>query len=70
MKYAVKIMNKQNMDTSDLELAKTEIEILKICQHPNIIGIHDVYENNDFFYISTSVYNYFSHGLLPGWRTL
>ena len=43
------------MSTVDIELAKTEIEILKICQHPNIIGIHDVYENKDFFYISMQI---------------
>ena len=33
-KVAVKVMNKNNMDSSDLELVRTEIEILKICQHP------------------------------------
>ena len=30
-KLAVKIMNKNNMDSPDLELVRTEIEILKIC---------------------------------------
>jgi serine/threonine protein kinase len=51
-KVAVKIMNKKDMTNQDLELVKTEIEILKICQHPNIIRLFDVFENLDFIYIS------------------
>ena len=50
-KVAVKIMNKNNMDSSDLELVRTEIEILKICQHPFIIKLYDVFENIDYIYI-------------------
>ena len=30
------------MTNQDLELVRTEIEILKICQHPNIIQLYDV----------------------------
>lgn len=51
-KVAVKIMNKKDMTTQDLELVKTEIEILKICQQPNIIRLYDVFENIDYIYIS------------------
>ena len=50
-KVAVKIMNKNNMDSSDLELVRTEIEILRICQHPYIIKLYDVFENIDYIYI-------------------
>ena len=50
-KFAVKIMNKNNMDSSDLELVRTEIEILKICQHPYIIKLYDIFENVDYIYI-------------------
>ena len=50
-KVAIKIMKKSNMDSSDLELARTEIEILKICQHPNIIRLYNVFENEDYMYI-------------------
>ena len=39
------------MDSSDLELVRTEIEILKICQHPNIIRLYNVFENADYLYI-------------------
>jgi len=39
------------MDHTDLELVRTEIEILKICQHPNIIKLYDIFENLDYIYI-------------------
>ena len=48
---AIKIMAKKNMDKSDLELAKVEIDILKIGQHPNIVKLYDVYENENYIYI-------------------
>jgi len=51
-KVAVKIMSKKEMSVQDLELMQTEIEILKVCQHPNIIRLYDVFENVDFIYIS------------------
>ena len=50
-KVAIKIMSKKEMKTEDLELVRSEIEILKICQHPNIIQLYDVFENIDYFYI-------------------
>jgi hypothetical protein len=45
-------MNKIDMSMQDLSLVKTEIEILKICQQPNIIRLYDVFENIEFIYIS------------------
>ena len=50
-KVAIKIMNKENMDSADLELVRTEIEILKICQHPYIIRLYDILENAQHIYI-------------------
>ena len=50
-KYALKIQSKKDMDTNDLELVRAEIEILKICQHPNIIKLYDIFENSEYFYI-------------------
>ncbi len=50
-KYAIKLLSKKNMNSSDLELVRTEIEILKICQHPNIIKLYNIFENSDYFYI-------------------
>ena len=51
MPVAVKIMAKKDMDNSDLELAKDEIDILKISQHPNIVKIYDVFDTIDYIYI-------------------
>ena len=48
---AIKIMAKKNMKKQDLELAKTEIDILKICKHPNIIKLYDTFDNSDYIYI-------------------
>lgn len=51
-KVAIKTINKNNMSLEDQGLVKTEIEILKVCQHPYIIKLYDVYENVDNIYIS------------------
>ena len=48
---AIKIMAKKSMDKSDMELAKVEIDILKVAQHPNIIKLYDVFENENYIYI-------------------
>lgn len=45
MKVAIKIMSKKEMTVSDVELQRREIEILKMCQHPFIIRLLDVFEN-------------------------
>ena len=50
-KVAVKIMKKKQMTLQDIELQKREIEILKICQHPSIIRLLDIFENQDYIYI-------------------
>ena len=48
---AVKIVKKKELSLKDLELLKREIEVLKVCQHPNIFRFHDVFENSDYIYI-------------------
>ena len=48
---AIKIINKAKLSAEDLGLAKREIEILKLCQHPNIIRLLDTFENPDYIYI-------------------
>jgi len=45
------MLKKANMKVSDLELVKREIEVLKLCQHPNIIRLLDVFENHEYLYI-------------------
>ena len=48
---AIKIVKKKDMSAKDNLLLKREIEVLKICQHPNIIKIYDLFENSDYIYI-------------------
>ena len=50
-KVAVKVMSKKEMTMQDLELQRREIEILKMCQHPHIIRLLDLFENQDYIYI-------------------
>ena len=50
-KVAVKVMSKKEMTASDVELQRREIEILKMCQHPHIIRLLDIFENTDYIYI-------------------
>ena len=58
---AIKIISKKNMNITDLEMAITEINILKICHHPYIIKLYDVFETNDEIYI---IMEYFENNLL------
>lgn len=44
-KVAIKVMSKKEMTVQDVELQRREIEILKMCQHPNIIRLLDIFEN-------------------------
>ena len=50
-KAAINIINKKDMKAKDKELITTEIEILKICQHPNIIRLYDIFENLEYIFI-------------------
>lgn len=49
---AIKILSKRQMQPNDLELIRTEIEILKICQHPYIVTLYNVFENFEYVYLS------------------
>ena len=50
-KVAIKCIKKKAMKLKELELQKREIEVLKLCQHPNIIRLLDVFENPEVIYI-------------------
>lgn len=52
---AVKIVKKKELTIKDLELLKREIDVLKVCQHPNIINFFDVFDNQDYIYIVMEV---------------
>ena len=51
-KVAIKIIKKEAMSLKDQELVKSEIDIMKICKHPNIVRLLDHFENNEFIFIA------------------
>lgn len=48
---AIKMVSKTEMSPEDLELQRNEIEILKVCQHPSIIRLLDIFENETDIYL-------------------
>ena len=50
-RVAIKIIKKMDLTGEDMGLIRREIEILKLCQHPNIILLHDIFENTEYIYI-------------------
>ena len=51
---AINILKKENIKTvKDNESVRLEIDILKLCHHPNILRILDHFENYDYIYIVT-----------------
>lgn len=72
---AIKVIKKKDMKTKELELQKREIEVLKLCQHPNIIRLLDVFENPDYIFIGILQYHHitltnlkYSFGISFRWR--
>lgn len=41
------------MTEKQLERGRYEIETLKLCQHPNIMRLFDIFENTDYIYLVT-----------------
>lgn len=58
-RVAIKIIKKEAMTVSDLELVKGEIDIMKLCRHPNVVRLLDHFENSEFIFI---VMEYLSGG--------
>ena len=50
-RVAVKGLVKSKMKPEDLEMIKREIEILRICKHPNIVKLFDYFENEHYMFI-------------------
>lgn len=50
-KVAIKIIKKADMDVKDIELVKSEIDIMIMCRHRNIVRLLDKFENKDYYYI-------------------
>ena len=52
------------MQASDFELVKTEIDIMKLCHHPNIVRLLDHFENAEYIFI---VMEYLAGGSLESY---
>ena len=52
MKVAIKIINKSSIQTQeDSQLIRSEIDIMKLCHHPNIVKLLDHFENSEYIFI-------------------
>lgn len=50
-KVAVKIMAKANMKIVEAHQTRREIEVMKMCKHPNVVRLADVFEDAENFYL-------------------
>ena len=50
-KVAIKIINKKKMEHVEIFQMRREIEVMKMCQHPNIIKMIDLFETLDNYFI-------------------
>ncbi|KAK6302129.1 serine/threonine-protein kinase BRSK1-like isoform X1 [Coregonus clupeaformis] len=50
-KVAIKIVNREKLSDSVLMKVEREIAILKLIEHPHVLKLHDVYENNKYLYL-------------------
>ena len=50
-RVAIKIINKYQAIRSNIELVKTEIDIMKLCHHPNVVSLIDHFENAEYIFI-------------------
>jgi len=50
-KVAIKTVNKKDMKQIEIYQQRREIEVLKMSQHPNIVGLIDLFENSEYYYI-------------------
>ena len=50
-KVAIKIIKKESAKQNDIELVRTEIDIMKLCHHPNIVKLLDHFENAEYIFI-------------------
>ena len=48
---AVKVLKKQEMDQTDIENLHWELNTMKICQHPHLVRLLDLFENEDYVYV-------------------
>ncbi len=50
--WAIKIVRKANRNYFELEAVRREVELQSLVTgHPNIVGIHDAFEDENYFYL-------------------
>ena len=50
-RVAIKIIKKKKAKSSDIECVRTEIDIMKLCHHPNVVHLLDHFENAEYIFI-------------------
>ena len=50
-RVAIKIIKKNKTKPSDIELVRTEIDVMKLCHHPNVVTLLDHFENAEYIFI-------------------
>ncbi len=60
-KVAIKIITKSKLKKDHVEMLNSEIDIMKVCKHPNIVQFIDYFENSEYIFI---VMEYLQHGSL------
>ncbi len=50
-RVAIKIIKKKKAKPSDIELVRTEIDVMKLCHHPNVVHLLDHFENAEYIFI-------------------
>lgn len=48
---AIKTICKKDMKPIEIYQQRREIDVLKMCDHPNIVGLLDLFESSDYYYI-------------------
>lgn len=43
--YALKVINKKNLDKDDLVILDSEVAIMRVLNHPNIVRLYDVFDS-------------------------
>ena len=42
---------RKNVNNMDIKQIRIEIDTLKLLDHPNVLKVYDIYNNNDKFYV-------------------
>ena len=50
-RVAIKVISKRKMTEEDKIGLQNEIDILKQVDHPNIVKLHDIYEDDKYYFL-------------------